>query len=106
MGSLGRTAGSLLLSLAAAAAPAGAAPQPTESAGRPRLVLLVAVDQMRYDYLTRFRDRFQGGFARLLKGGAVFTNANLEHYPTVTAVGHSTMLTGATPARSGIVGND
>jgi predicted AlkP superfamily pyrophosphatase or phosphodiesterase len=107
MGSLGRTAGSVLLSLAAAAAPlAAAAPKPAESSGRPRLVLLVAVDQMRYDYLTRFRDRFRGGFARLLAGGAVFTNAHLEHYPTVTAVGHSTMLTGATPARSGIVGND
>ena len=49
-------------------------------------------------YLTRFRDRFKGGLKRLLDQGAVFTNANLEHYPTVTAVGHSTMLSGATPA--------
>jgi type I phosphodiesterase/nucleotide pyrophosphatase len=74
--------------------------------GRPRLLLLIAVDQMRYDYLTRFRDRFSRGFAQLLREGAVFTNATLQHYPTVTAVGHSTMLTGATPALSGIVGND
>ena len=72
----------------------------------PRLVLLIAVDQMRYDYLTRFRDRFKGGFARLLSEGAVFTNAYLEHYPSVTAIGHATMLTGASPALSGIVGND
>lgn len=71
-----------------------------------RLVLLIAVDQFRYDYLTRFRDEYTEGFKRLLTDGAVFTDASLEHYPTVTAIGHSTMLTGATPSVSGIVGND
>ncbi|MEO8076890.1 MAG: alkaline phosphatase family protein [Acidobacteriota bacterium] len=71
-----------------------------------RLVLLIAVDQFRYDYLTRFRADYTGGFRRLWTEGAVFTDANLEHYPTVTAVGHSTMLTGATPSVSGIIGND
>ena len=70
------------------------------------VVVLIAIDQFRYDYLTRFRDEYSGGFDRLLKNGANFVNANLEHYPTVTAVGHSTMLTGATPKISGIVGND
>ncbi|MEI9972674.1 MAG: alkaline phosphatase family protein [Ignavibacteriota bacterium] len=62
-------------------------------------------DQFRYDYLTRFRAEYHAGFDRLLTQGAVFTNARYEHYPTVTAVGHSTYLTGATPAISGIVGN-
>lgn len=71
-----------------------------------RLVLLIAVDQMRFDYLTRFRGEFRQGLERLLTTGAVFTNAYLDHYPTVTAVGHATMLTGATPAVSGIIGND
>jgi predicted AlkP superfamily pyrophosphatase or phosphodiesterase len=71
-----------------------------------KLVLLVAIDQFRYDYLTRFRDEYTGGLSRLLKNGANYVNANLEHYPTVTAIGHSTMLSGATPAISGIVGND
>ena len=71
-----------------------------------RLVLLIAVDQFRYDYLTRFRSEYTDGFKQLLTQGAVFTNANLEHYPTVTAVGHATMLTGATPSVSGIIGND
>jgi hypothetical protein len=71
-----------------------------------RLVLLIAVDQFRYDYLTRFRSEYTSGLERLLTDGAVFTNAYLEHYPTVTAVGHATMLTGATPSVSGIVGND
>lgn len=77
-----------------------------EEAPAIRLVLLVAVDQFRYDYLTRFRGEFSGGLARLLTSGAVFTNAYLDHYPTVTAIGHSTMLSGATPAVSGIIGND
>jgi predicted AlkP superfamily pyrophosphatase or phosphodiesterase len=71
-----------------------------------RLVLLIAVDQFRYDYLTRFRSEFHEGLDRLLTQGAVFTDASLEHYPTVTAIGHSTMLTGATPSVSGIIGND
>jgi predicted AlkP superfamily pyrophosphatase or phosphodiesterase len=71
-----------------------------------RLVLLIAVDQFRYDYLTRFRADYTDGFKRLLTDGAVFTNANLEHYPTVTAIGHATMLSGATPSVSGIIGND
>src|SRR6185436_10468902 len=71
-----------------------------------RLVLLIAVDQFRYDYLTRFRADYTDGIKRLLTDGAVFTDAALEHYPTVTAIGHSTMLTGATPSVSGIIGND
>ncbi len=74
--------------------------------GRPRLVLLIAVDQFRHDYLTRFRDSYTGGFRQLLTQGADFTNAYLEHYPSVTAVGHATMLSGAPPSVSGIIGND
>jgi predicted AlkP superfamily pyrophosphatase or phosphodiesterase len=81
---------------------------PTAQSAAPdvRLVLLIAVDQFRYDYLTRFRADYTGGLKRLLTDGAVFTDASLEHYPTVTAVGHATMLSGATPAVSGIIGND
>lgn len=71
-----------------------------------RLVVLIAIDQFRYDFLTRFRKEYTGGFARLLTRGAVFTNANVEHYPTFTAPGHATMLTGAIPAVSGIVSNE
>jgi predicted AlkP superfamily pyrophosphatase or phosphodiesterase len=71
-----------------------------------RLVLLVAVDQFRYDYLTRFRAEYAGGFSKLLTHGATFTQAYLDHYPCVTAVGHATMLSGAIPAVSGIIGND
>jgi hypothetical protein len=77
----------------------GAAPR------KPKLVVAVVFDQFRYDYLTRFRSEYHAGFDRLLTKGAVFTNARYEHYPTVTAVGHSTFMSGATPAISGIVGN-
>jgi hypothetical protein len=87
----------------ASAAPTPALAAPGEA---PRLILLVAVDQMRYDYLPRFADTFTGGFRRLTRDGAVFTNAHLDHYPSVTAVGHSAMLTGAPPSISGIIGND
>lgn len=69
-----------------------------------KLVLLVAVDQFRADYLTRFGQP-RGGFRTLTTRGATFTNAYLEHGITVTAVGHSTMLTGATPSVSGIIDN-
>jgi predicted AlkP superfamily pyrophosphatase or phosphodiesterase len=72
---------------------------------RPALVLGVVVDQFRYDYLTRYGAEFEGGLARLLKEGAVFTDAHYEAAPTMTAVGHSTFLTGATPSISGIAGN-
>jgi predicted AlkP superfamily pyrophosphatase or phosphodiesterase len=75
------------------------------AAERPALVLAVMVDQLRYDYLTRQGSEFDAGLARLLKEGAVFTNANYEAAPTVTAVGHSTFLSGATPSVSGIAGN-
>jgi predicted AlkP superfamily pyrophosphatase or phosphodiesterase len=83
-----------------------AQPAQTPAARDLRLVLLIAVDQFRYDYLTRFRGDYTDGLKRLLTEGAVFTDASLEHYPTVTAVGHATMLTGATPSVSGIIGND
>jgi predicted AlkP superfamily pyrophosphatase or phosphodiesterase len=80
--------------------------KPAAPPRQPKLVLMIVVDQFRYDYLTRFRSEYTGGLARLLDKGAVFTNAYYEHYPTVTAVGHSTVLTGAPPAISGIVGNE
>ena len=92
----------VVLGVLAAEVPA----QRTAPAADVRLVLLIAVDQFRYDYLTRFRAEYTDGFKRLLTEGAVFTDANLEHYPTVTAVGHATMLSGAMPAVSGIIGND
>ncbi len=72
----------------------------------PKLVVAIAVDQFRYDYLLRFRAEYKQGLDRLLTRGAVFSNACYQHFPTVTAIGHSTFLSGATPSISGIVAND
>jgi predicted AlkP superfamily pyrophosphatase or phosphodiesterase len=89
----------IFLSFLAGASLALAAPPP-------KLVLAVAIDQFRYDYLLRFRADYHSGLARLLDKGAVFTDAHYLHASTVTAVGHSTFLTGATPSSSGIIGNE
>jgi predicted AlkP superfamily pyrophosphatase or phosphodiesterase len=78
----------------------------TAATPKPKLIVTVVVDQFRYDYLTRYRTDFTGGFHRLLTDGAVFTNANYQHVPAVTAVGHSTILSGAIPSISGIVANE
>ena len=99
------TAASMSLLLAAATA-AGPAAAPAPAPPRPKLVLALAIDQFRYDYLTRFRSEYTGGLRRLLDRGAVFTRARFQHFPTVTATGHSTYLSGALPAVSGIIGND
>ncbi len=91
----------LLLLVIACVLQMAAAPTP-----KPKLVLAVVVDQFRYDYLMRFRADYKAGFERLLEHGAVFTDAHHIHFPTVTAIGHSTVLSGATPSISGIVGNE
>jgi len=72
----------------------------------PRLVVYISIDQMRYDYLERFKDQFsESGFNLLVKKGAVFTNCNFEHYCTLTAPGHAALGTGCYAGKSGITGN-
>lgn len=88
------------------AAPASTPASRNLAVVKPKLVLILVVDQHRYDYLTRFTKDFNSGVLRLINEGAVFTNAHFEHMPTVTAVGHSVISTGAMPAVSGIVGNE
>ncbi|MEO7082887.1 MAG: alkaline phosphatase family protein [Gemmatimonadaceae bacterium] len=73
--------------------------------GTPKLVVFITIDQMRYDYLEKFASQYQGGLARLMKGGAVFTNAYQDHANTETAPGHATTLSGREPYRTGIVLN-
>ena len=72
-----------------------------------KLVIGIVIDQMRYDYLTRFQDRFsEGGFKRLLRGGFSLENAHYNYIPTYTAPGHASIFTGTTPANHGIIGNN
>jgi predicted AlkP superfamily pyrophosphatase or phosphodiesterase len=71
------------------------------------LVLILVIDQFRYDYLMRFRPYFvKGGFNRLLDGGAVFSDCRYDYATTMTGPGHATLLTGAYPNAHGIIGND
>lgn len=72
----------------------------------PRLVVLITVDQLRPDYLVRFRPDLHGGLARLLREGAVFTTAHQDHAMTETSPGHATVGSGRNPAFTGIVRNE
>jgi predicted AlkP superfamily pyrophosphatase or phosphodiesterase len=74
---------------------------------RPRLVVGIVVDQMRYDYLYRYWDKYgEDGFKRLLLEGFSYENAHYTYTPTYTGPGHASIYTGTTPAIHGIVGND
>jgi predicted AlkP superfamily pyrophosphatase or phosphodiesterase len=73
---------------------------------QPQLILLIIVDQFRYDYLERFGKLFvTNGLKRLQREGASWTNANFDHMPTYTAPGHATLMTGTWPAANGIIAN-
>jgi type I phosphodiesterase/nucleotide pyrophosphatase len=80
------------------------APQQANAAP-PHLLVLVTVDQLRGDYLERYRGQWRGAFARMLTRGAVFPNARQAHAITETAPGHSTLLSGRNPAHNGIPSN-
>jgi predicted AlkP superfamily pyrophosphatase or phosphodiesterase len=74
---------------------------------RPKLMIGIVVDQMRWDYLYRFYDRYgSGGFKRMLNEGFTCENTNIDYIPTVTAAGHTCIYTGSVPAIHGIAGND
>ncbi|HYV98605.1 MAG TPA: alkaline phosphatase family protein [Gemmatimonadaceae bacterium] len=75
------------------------------SAQRPTLVVMITVDQMRADYLSVWRSQFTGGLARILRDGAVFTNAFQDHANTETAPGHAAILSGRYPYSTGIIAN-
>lgn len=74
---------------------------------RPKLVVGIVVDQMRWDYLYKFYDRYgNDGFKRMLNEGFTAENTLIPYIPTYTAIGHSTIYTGSVPAIHGIAGND
>jgi predicted AlkP superfamily pyrophosphatase or phosphodiesterase len=72
---------------------------------RPKLVVVLVVDQMRADYVDKFRSQWTGGLKRLVEEGAWFRDAAYPYAATETCVGHSTISTGAFPATHGMVAN-
>lgn len=97
----------LIASLIALQAVGGTGCRSGSSDIAPKLVVVIVVDQFRYDFIERFKSSFgSGGFRRLIDRGALFTNANYTYAPTYTAPGHAAIFTGSVPAQNGIVGNN
>ncbi len=72
----------------------------------PKLVVGIVVDQMRYDYLTRFWGHYgEGGFKRMVNNGFTCKNNHFNYAPTTTGPGHASIYTGSTPSTHGIIGN-
>lgn len=85
--------------------------QPTstssEAARRPKVIIGITVDQMRYDYIERYwNDYSEGGFKRLVNEGFFCRNLHYNYFPTYTAPGHASIFTGTTPSHHGIIEND
>ncbi len=72
----------------------------------PSLVLIICIDQARYDYLQRFRPALDGGLGTILDKGIIFSNAHHNHAITATSAGHASLATGLYPSNSGIVANN
>ncbi|MGB7283286.1 MAG: alkaline phosphatase family protein [Candidatus Acidiferrum sp.] len=77
----------------------------TKAPGRPKLVVMLVVDQMRADYVDKFQGQWTGGLKRLIQDGAWFRDAAYPYAATETCVGHSTISTGAFPATHGMISN-
>lgn len=81
--------------------------KPEKKSKKPKLVIGIVIDQMRYDYLTKYANRYgKDGFNRILKNGFSLENAHLNYIPTYTAVGHTSIYTGTTPSEHGIISNN
>ena len=73
---------------------------------KPKLVVGIVIDQMRWDYIYKFKDRYgKNGFNKIVANGFSNENTFIPYAPTVTAVGHTCVYTGTVPAINGIVGN-
>src|SRR6266581_9698756 len=77
----------------------------TPAPSRPKLVVVITVDQLRADYLNRWKAQLTGGLGQLMTEGALFTDGYQDHAITETAPGHSTILSGLWPAHTGIMRN-
>jgi predicted AlkP superfamily pyrophosphatase or phosphodiesterase len=100
-----RSSLSLVLAFAIGCANAQPTTSTPQTAARPKLVLLIVVDQLRGDMLERYRADLSKGYARLMDGGAWFTNGFQDHAVTETAPGHASTMSGRFPGHTGIVNN-
>ncbi|WP_370214702.1 alkaline phosphatase PafA [Mesoflavibacter profundi] len=79
----------------------------TTDLDKPKLVVGIVVDQMRYEYLTRFENKYgNGGFKRLINNGFNCKNNHFNYVPTYTGPGHASVFTGATPKTHGVIANN
>lgn len=102
---LGTAVPALAQTAAPAPAPAALPVPPTYPATPPKLIVAISVDQFSADLFAEYRARFTGGFVRMMQG-AVFPSGYQSHAATETCPGHSTILTGSRPSRTGIIAND
>jgi predicted AlkP superfamily pyrophosphatase or phosphodiesterase len=80
---------------------------PLKENTKPKLIVGIVIDQMRYDYLAKYFNKFsENGFKKLLTQGLNCKNTNYNYAPTYTGPGHASIYTGTTPAFHGIIGND
>lgn len=102
--------GCALASAQTVASNAASAQSHTSNTGgveRPKLVVGIVIDQMRWDYLYRYQQRYtDGGFKRLLNEGYSCENTVIPYVPSVTAIGHTCIYTGSVPSIHGIAGNN
>jgi len=101
------SAAALILTSSASPAQTKLAPRPAAAkpSARPKLVVLIVVDQMRGDYVDRFRHQWSAGLKRLVDEGAWFHEAAYPYAATETCVGHSTISTGSFPSTHGMIAN-
>lgn len=93
----------ILLALVGLSTTGGSEAQPVPA--RPRLVLVISIDQMRYDYLERFGKLFKGGFRTLMQGSAQFLNNRYRHANCETGPGHAVILSGQHGSHTGMIAN-
>src|SRR5260221_10812353 len=106
--SAGLILAAMMLGISAAAGaqmPPRPVPKAVNSAARPKLVVVIVVEQMRADYIEKFRGQWTSGLKRLVEQAAWFREAAYPYAATETCVGHATISTGALPAVSGMVAN-
>jgi predicted AlkP superfamily pyrophosphatase or phosphodiesterase len=74
---------------------------------KPKLVVGIVIDQMRYDYLDRYWNKFgNDGFKKIINNGFNCKNTHYNYMPTYTGPGHASIYTGTTPENHGIIAND